>query len=591
MKRLPSVDVVIIGGGWTGLLMAKELGLRTPLSVVVLERGEKPRSMAALAEGMDELDYFSRTRAQQDCSQETVTLRHNPGESALPIRQLVSFLPGTGVGGSGEHWGAAYPRLQHDMFEMYSRTVERYGVEKLPEGHAIQDWGITWSEIEPYYARMEKLVGVCGKAGNLQGRIIEGGDPFEGPRSTEYPMPPGKTAYICTLFHDAAKGLGYHPFPTSSAINTVAFKNSEGIVRPSCFYCGYCGFYGCMVGAKAHPSNTLLPIIRKQKSVSIRTGSTVRRILRDTSTNSRAKNGKVRGVTYIDATGEEVFQPADLVFLCSWTFDNTRLLLLSGLGDPYDPTMGKGTLGRNLTHQVQVSAQGFFDKPFNRFMGGGTTGTRISDFEGDVFDHSTLDFIRGGSMSGLAGGAQPITAFGVVPLSVKKRWGSEWKKAAIEYYDRVGGAGFTGEHIAYKSNFMDLDPVYKDRFGDPLVRLTIDWNDNERKMVDYMIPKVVELTRAMGAKEIVPPAQVGRYTTTRYQTTHVQGGAIMAGSPDKGVLNPYWQHWQYPNLFVLGASAFPQQGSANPTSTILALTQRTADAVVDRYLKEPGSLV
>ena len=77
---------------------------------------------------------------------------------------------------------------------------------------------------------------------------------------------------------------------------------------------------------------------------------------------------------------------------------------------------------------------------------------------------------------------------------MKRRWGSEWKKASIEYYDRIAGAGFTGEHIAYKTNFMDLDPVYKDRFGDPFSPY-IDWNDNERNMVDYMIPKLVELTR------------------------------------------------------------------------------------------------
>jgi gluconate 2-dehydrogenase alpha chain len=587
MKNLPSVDVVIIGGGWSGLLMAKELGARTALSVVVLERGHKARTLAELAEGMDELDYFSRTRAQQDCSQETVTFRHAPGDNALPIRQLVNFLPGTGIGGSGEHWGAGYPRLQPDIFELHSKTVERYGVKKLPENHAIQDWGITWAEIEPYYARMEKIIGISGKAGNLAGKKIEGGDPFEGPRSTEYPMPPGKTSYICTLFQDAASKLGYHPFPHASAINTATFKNPDGVVRPACFYCGFCGVYGCMVGAKAQPSNLLIPIIRKQKNVTIRTGSTVRRILRDAS----AKNGRVRGVTYIDGAGEEVFQPADLVFLASWTFNNTRLLLLSGLGDPYDPATGTGTLGRNLTHQVQTGARAFFEKPLNRFMGGGTAGVRISDFEGDVFDHRDLPFLRGGAISTSAGGAQPITAFGEVPSSIKKRWGSEWKKAAIQYYDRVASVGFAGEHIAYRTNFMDLDPVYKDRFGDPLLRLTIDWNDNERKMVGFMTPKLVELARAMGATEVVPPQPFGHYTTTRYQTTHVQGGTIMAASTDKGALNPYSQHWQYHNLFVLGGSAFPQQGSANPTPTILALTSRTADAVVDRYLKRPELLV
>jgi gluconate 2-dehydrogenase alpha chain len=76
----------------------------------------------------------------------------------------------------------------------------------------------------------------------------------------------------------------------------------------------------------------------------------------------------------------------------------------------------------------------------------------------------------------------------------------------------------------------------------------------------------------------------------RYQSTHVQGGTVMAASPDRGVVNPYLQHWQMPNLFVLGGSTFQNQGAANPTPTILAFTYRTADAIVDRYLKKPDML-
>ncbi|HVZ60771.1 MAG TPA: GMC family oxidoreductase [Terriglobales bacterium] len=585
MKTLPSVDVVIIGGGWTGLLMAKELGTRTALSVVVLERGDKLRPQSDLIAGMDELDYFSRTRVMQDCSRETVTLRHTARDNAYPIRQLASFLPGSGVGGSGEHWGAAYPRLLPDIFELYSKTVERYGAKRLPENHSVQDWGLTWDEIEPYYAKTEKLLGVCGKAGNLKGKKIDGGNIFEGPRSTEYPMPPGLPCYMGVLFTDATKKLGYHPYPLTAAINTVAYTNPDGIFRPACAYCGFCGFFSCMIAAKAQPSNILIPVIQRQKNVSIRTGAAVRRIVRDAS-----KKGRVTGVTYMDENGEEIFQPAEIVFLSSWTFNNTKMLLLSGIGDPYDPATGKGTLGRNLTHQLQFGVQAFFDVPLNRFMGGGVSGARISDHEASALDHSNLPFLRGGTFSGLSGGAQPISAFGVVPNSVKTRWGSGWKKAAIDYYDRTGSITYTGEHMAYKTNFMDLDPVYKDRFGDPLIRLTIDWQDNERKTFEYMAPKAVEIARAMGATDVNPAQPFGRYTSTRYQTTHVQGGTIMAPSPDKGVLNPYLQHWQYPNLFVLGASSFPQQGSANPTSTILALTLRTADAIVDRYLKNPGPL-
>jgi gluconate 2-dehydrogenase alpha chain len=94
MKSLPAVDVVIVGGGWTGLLMAKELGSRTALSVVVLERGGA-RTTEDYANGMDELDYAIRFRMMQDLSQETVTLRHSSSHRALPLRQHGSFLPGS----------------------------------------------------------------------------------------------------------------------------------------------------------------------------------------------------------------------------------------------------------------------------------------------------------------------------------------------------------------------------------------------------------------------------------------------------------------------------------------------------------------
>jgi gluconate 2-dehydrogenase alpha chain len=341
-----------------------------------------------------------------------------------------------------------------------------------------------------------------------------------------------------------------------------------------------------MIGAKAQPTNLLLPIIEKRKNVVLRTGAWVRRILFD----SAAKPG-ARGVTYIDASGEELFQPASLVFLASWTFNNTRLLLLSGIGEPYDPGTGQGTVGSNLTHQVSVnSATAFFDQPLNRFMGSGSAGMLFSDFDRDDLDRASLPFLRGGFFSARGFGFQPIANFGVVPHSVKATWGSEWKKAAVSYYDRTGAIVLTGEHLAYKTNFMDLDPTYKDKHGDPLLRLTLDWRDNERKMAEFSIHKAVEVARAMGAKEINSSSGLCSYDATRYQTTHVQGGTIMGDSPAHSVVSPYLQHWQLPNLFILGGSAFPQNASANPTPTILALVYRTADAVVDRYLKHPGPL-
>ena len=147
----------------------------------------------------------------------------------------------------------------------------------------------------------------------------------------------------------------------------------------------------------------------------------------------------------------------------------------------------------------------------------------------------------------------------------------------LHYYDRTGRITFIGDHLAYKSNYLDLDPTYKDHWGDPLLRLTIDWRDNERKMAEFATQKAVEIAHAMGAKEINPGVPLTHYDASRYQSSHVQGGAIMGTSPDHSVVNPYLQHWQTPNLFILGASSFPQNAAANPTPTILAQALRTAD--------------
>ena len=132
-----------------------------------------------------------------------------------------------------------------------------------------------------------------------------------------------------------------------------------------------------MIGAQAQPTNTLLPVIQKHKNISIRNGAWVRRVVHDSS----QKEGRARGVKYIDPLGEEIFQPADLVLLCSWTMSNTKLLLLSGIGQPYDPATGKGTLGSNLTHQILwPGVTAFFEKPLNRLAAGGRASSGTTEF-------------------------------------------------------------------------------------------------------------------------------------------------------------------------------------------------------------------
>ena len=153
MQRLKPVDIAIAGGGWVGLAMAKEIATRTSLSVVVLERGPG-RSLKEYASGMDEVDYLLRYKMMQNLAEETVTHRHSVRDTAVPIRQYGSFNPGTGVGGAGEHWSGLSYRFLPDQFRLASALREKHG-SKLPADLSVQDWGISYDELEPLYWRAE----------------------------------------------------------------------------------------------------------------------------------------------------------------------------------------------------------------------------------------------------------------------------------------------------------------------------------------------------------------------------------------------------------------------------------------------------
>jgi gluconate 2-dehydrogenase alpha chain len=153
------------------------------------------------------------------------------------------------------------------------------------------------------------------------------------------------------------------------------------------------------------------------------------------------------------------------------------------------------------------------------------------------------------------------------------------------------GAGVHGSFYAYRDVYLDLDPIYRDRFGRPLMRMTIDFHDNELKQNRLLTDKFAEIVKAMGAKEVVRNYRTGPYDITQYQTTHLNGGAIMGSDPKTSALNRYLQSWDVPNLFVLGASAFPQNAGYNPTATVASLAYWAAGAIRGTYLKSPGRLV
>ena len=300
------------------------------------------------------------------------------------------------------------------------------------------------------------------------------------------------------------------------------------------------------------------------------------------------------GVTYVDSSGTEWEQPADLVLLCAFQLFNVQLLLLSGIGKPYDPQTGEGQIGRNFTHQTVSTAVGFFDKDkynFNPFIASGSIGMCIDEFNGDNFDHGQLGFVGGGYIGQVQTNGRPIESMAVPPGT--PAWGAKWKQALRDNYlsSVIVGAACHASLYSYRDVYLDLDPTYKDRFGRPLMRMTIDFHDNEIKMSAFLTDKYAEILQKMGAKQIVKKPRKGPYDVTDYQTSHLCGGAIMGEKPDNSAVNRYLQSWDVPNLFVQGASAFPQNAGYNPTGTVAALAFWSAKAIRSQYLKNPGPLV
>lgn len=584
--ELKPVDVVLVGVGWTGGILAKELA-QAGLKVVGLERGE-PRDTNPDFQPPrihDELRYAVYHELMQDLSRETISFRNNLQQRALPMRQQGSFLLGEGVGGSGVHWNGVTWRFLPWDFRALSATLERYGRGILPEDATVQDWGVTYEELEPYYDRFEYTCGIGGKAGNLKGQVQPGGNPFEGPRSREYPNPPMKVTRAMELFRRATAGLGFHPFVQPSANMTRPYTNPDGVQLNPCVYCGFCERFGCEVAAKSSPQVTVLPVAAKTGNFELRTHCNVVRV------NLSPDKKRAVSVTYVDLrTGLEYVQPAELICLTSYVFNNVKLMLLSGIGQPYDPVKNEGVVGRNYAYQGFTNAGVFFDdKIMNSFMGAGALGMSIDDFNGDNFDHSSLGFIGGANIAVYQTGARPILSRPVPPGT--PRWGPQWKQATARYYNRFFNIGAQGGVLSYRGHYLDLDPTYKDAYGLPLLRLTFDWGPNEIKASQYLAGVLRRIVEALKpSKSNVSPLPE-RYGIVTYQSTHNTGGAVMGADPKTSAVNRYLQSWDVPNVFVVGASAFPQNAGYNPTGTVGALAYWAADAIKNRYLKNPGPLV
>ena len=588
-ERKRPVDAVIIGYGWTGAIMAKTL-TDAGLSVVALERGpardtspdfEYPRIA-------DELKYGVRGDLWQPLADETVTIRHGIQDTAAPYRKYGSFILGNGVGGAGTHWNGQLWRASPEDLRLRTHIEQRYGKKFIPADMTIQDYPVSFEELEPHFDHFEKVCGVSGIAGNLRGQIRPGGNPFEGSRSDEFPTPPLPPIHVARLFEKATAELGYKSFPVPSANSSIAYTNPYGVRLGPCNLCGFCERFGCFLYSKASPQTTILPILADRQNLEVRTNAYVTKILLD-------RTRKVAtGVTYIDESGVEVEQAATLVILSAFQMHNVRLLLLSGIGRPYDPATGEGLVGKNYAYQMCGVTGAFFseDVEINPFIGAGSAGQRVIDeFNSDHFDHAQSGFIGGSLIYAGGTGGRPIEQMMLPPDA--PHWGSGWKLAIRKHYRHSAPIGSLGSVMSYRDRYLSLDPTYKDAHGLPLLRITFDWHDNEYRMVAHSAAKMDEIVRVMKPeKQVTLVMRSGNHYDTRvYQTTHTTGGAIIGSNPTNSVINRYSQSWEVANLFIYGASSFPQNIGYNPTGLLAALAYFSAAKIRDTYLKSPGALV
>jgi gluconate 2-dehydrogenase alpha chain len=223
-------------------------------------------------------------------------------------------------------------------------------------------------------------------------------------------------------------------------------------------------------------------------------------------------------------------------------------------------------------------------------MAAGAHGTVIDDFNGDNFDHTGLGFFGGAYIQASVTNGRPIATRPVPPGT--PRWGKQWKQATAKWYNHAFGVNASGCNYAHRENFLDLDPTYKDALGRPLIRLSYNFHDNDYKLAEYMAGVIGRIARAMNPTLMSSPApRRGNYNVVPYQSTHNTGGTIIGADPQSSVVNRYLQSWDADNLFVMGASVFPQNQSYNPTGLVGALAYWSADAITTRYLKRPGPLV
>ena len=560
--KLKETDVVIVGLGAAGGIAALPL-VQAGVEVIGLEAGTW---LTKHDFAPDELrnNFRGWPQAVQKANLEVPTHRPNASAPYSPRPTIHPMM--NAVGGTTIHYWAQSWRLNPWDFKTVSEASRRYGAGRIPKGSTVEDWPFGLEELEPYYEKVEYEIGVSGKAGNLGGKLDPGGNIFEGPRKREYPMPPLRGTGFVDLMTASARGLGWHPFPGPAAINSQMYQG-----RPACAYHGFCNRGGCHVDAKSSTAVTTIPKAVETGRLKVVTRAHVTTLEAD-------GEGRVSGVNYL-VDGTEYFQPAKVVLLASYVYENVRLLLLSK-SKPYPKGLSnqRGQVGKHyFSHNQGASVTALFPWNLNNWYGLPGQGVAVDNWADDNFDHAGLDFIGGGNLW-VYSDRRPIAAASMNTFGKAPAWGSAWKAFIKENADRWNTAYLQKTTLPYEDNYLDLDPTVKDPLGFPVCRITADYKDNEHKLAAFIQDKMEQWYKAAGAI-----ATVRNPVGTMGPATHAYGGTRMGDNSETNVVDRWGFSHEAPNLGIIGGSVMGTSGAHNPTLTIQALAWRTAEHLAQNW--------
>jgi len=557
---LTKFDVLVIGSGAGGAAVTHML-CKEGKKVLVLEAGanhyqglDDPDRLPTTTFSNDELKLSFRSFIWPDAVLEPRSFRNSEADGDRTYVGDVNALPKT-VGGGGVHADLKMPRFQPDDFHLGTLLGD-------VRGASFADWPVDYDALEPFYGYVERVVGIQG---------LEGSNPFDGPRSSPFPMPPGVPMYVAVRVSEGLTKLGYHPFPYPTAVNSRPYDG-----RPACADCGYCSGYACPSHAKGSPALTSL---RK----ALLTGNC--QLIPETRAVKLLVNGARTEVTGVEAIGPDGARrtfTADAYVLAASPIEDARLLLMSDSGGPGIGN-SSGQVGRNLTFHFQTGAVGIFDERMHGHRGRTVT-HGFSDFRGLPNDPAHP---LGGIVE-ISGSELPIEEASRYLQIMKLTGGFDGSrlKALMRQSpgrDRIVALALQAEDAPQPTNRVDLDPALRDVDRLPVARVTYQNHAFELTARGFYAPKLIEILGASGARfAFIAPADAIP------SSAHIMGTLRFGPDPKTSVCDPTGRFHDVGNLYAADGALFPTSSGFNPTLTIIALATRVAAEMVYPGSPEKG---